>query len=89
MNLELVTKGDLRVLEGKLSQILQRIGDSSSKAQRKWLKSSDVKTILQCSDATLKHYRNKGKLPFSRVGRTYYYNSSDVEAMLAKQIKQH
>ncbi|WP_302949418.1 helix-turn-helix domain-containing protein [Alistipes indistinctus] len=44
--------------------------------------SQDVCQALDITKRTLQSYREKGLLPFSRIGGKYFYRLSDVEAFL-------
>jgi hypothetical protein len=46
------------------------------------VKSADAMKMLQCSDTKLAWLRASGKLPFTQVGRTYYYKTEDIEKLL-------
>lgn len=83
MQIDFATKEDLQSLETKLTQIIDLLSGVKPEEPKEWLKSSDVRRILKCSDSTLKNYRDAGKLPFSKVQGTYFYKSADVEMMLA------
>lgn len=82
MHVEIVTKDDLRDLEDKLNRIIELISGAKRDEPKDWLRSLDVKRILKCSDATLKNYRDSGKLPYSKVEGTYYYPADGLKAML-------
>ena len=82
MQVEIVTKDDLRDLDNKLNRIIELL--SATEKPKDWLRSADVKAILNCSDATLKNYRDAGKLKYSKVEGTYFYQRSEVESMLEK-----
>ena len=42
----------------------------------------DVMDILGISYSSLRRFRDEGKIPCSRIGRRYYYRSSDIHALL-------
>lgn len=82
MNVDFLTREDYQLLDEKLSKILALVASTDSVEQKPVIKSAEVKRILNCSDATLKNYRDTGKLPYSKIGGTYYYKSHEVENML-------
>lgn len=47
----------------------------------KWIKTKELRKILDLSGGTLQYLRNNNKITFSRVGRTIYYLKSDVDKM--------
>lgn len=81
MKLEVLTKQDLFEFQENLlnaiSTMLQEKG-----TQRKWLKSTDVREMLDISPGTLQNLRVNGTLPFTKIGGTIYYELKDVEAIL-------
>jgi len=46
------------------------------------VKSAEAMKMLQCSETKLASLRASGKLPFTQVGRTYYYKIEDIEKLL-------
>ena len=52
--------------------------------QKQWLKSTEVKKLLGISHGTLQTLRNKGTIPFTRIGGVIYYNSNDITVMMDK-----
>jgi len=83
MNVELITKEDLREFESKLlteiKKIVQVGGETVSK---KWLKSNDVRKLLKISPGTLQNLRINGTLSFTRVGSIIYYKQEDINKLL-------
>lgn len=83
MTLDLITKGDLKILKdeiiNEISSLLQGKTD-----QKKWLKSADVRKMLNISPGTLQNHRVNGTLPFTKMGATIYYEYSDVIKVLTE-----
>jgi Helix-turn-helix domain len=79
---ELLTKEDFKALDEKMDRILEALSAKEKSEPGEWLKSAEVKAILNCSDATLKNYRDAGSLPYSKIEGTYYYSAKCVSAML-------
>jgi len=50
--------------------------------RKKWLKSSEVMEILQCSRPHLQYLRDSGQLPFRQHRRTIRYDFDEVEEFL-------
>ncbi|MBL4678234.1 MAG: helix-turn-helix domain-containing protein [Mucilaginibacter sp.] len=88
MNVELITKEDLRELENRLlteiKKIVQGGGDSVSK---KWLRSNEVRKVLKISPGTLQNLRINGTLRFTRVGGIIYYKQEDISKILEGGLK--
>lgn len=82
MNITLFDKNDIVSLEEKLDKILHLLADKNDVEKTEWLRSSDVKALLHVSDATLKNYRDSGKLHYSKIGGTYYYSTMEITNLL-------
>jgi hypothetical protein len=53
-----------------------------------WLTGEEVCSFLHISKRTLQTYRDTGIIPCSRIGRKYFYKTSDVERLINQlQIK--
>ena len=84
--IEFMTKEDFNLLVEILSRIEAQHATVNPVEQKEWYKSAEVKTILDCSDATLKNYRDAGKLPFTKIGGTYYYLHTDILRLFEPQL---
>ncbi len=47
-----------------------------------WLKSSEVMEILKISAGTLQGLRESGDLPYSKMGKSYYYDLNEINRVL-------
>ncbi len=83
MQLELVTKKDFQDLKDEIIDELKKFLSPVTE-HREWLKSSDVRTILDCSPGTLQNLRVNGTLPFTKMGGTIYYSKNDVMNVLER-----
>jgi len=81
MNVELVTREDLRRLEDLLKEIKQIIQPGQSQP-KKWLKSSEVRKMLNISPGTLQNLRINGTLRFTKMGSIIYYKLEDINKVL-------
>ena len=81
MNVELVTREDLRRLEDLLKEIKQIIQPGQSQP-KKWLKSSEVRKMLNISPGTLQNLRINGTLRFTKIGSIMYYKLEDINKVL-------
>lgn len=50
-----------------------------------WLKSAQVRKLLNLSPNKLRALRYSGILPFAKVGRIIYFASADIEKLLSKR----
>lgn len=81
MNLEILTRDDMKNFKTELLEEIRRILQPSIET-KEWLKSSDVMKLLNCSPGTLQNLRINGTLPFTKMGGTIYYAYSDVMKVL-------
>lgn len=84
MNVNIVTQEEFQVLNNKMEKVLELLQNSKPTTESEWLKSSEVKKILKCSDTSLKNYRDNGIIPHTQIGGTFYYAKNDVERLLNK-----
>ena len=80
-NIDILTKHDLINFK---TELLQEITKHSSDniLNKKWLRSSQVKELLNISSGTLKNLREKGELPYSKLGGTLFYDHDDIMEIL-------
>ena len=81
MNVELVTREDLKRLEDLLKEIKQIVQPGQSQP-KKWLKSSEVRKMLNISPGTLQNLRINGTLRFTKMGSIMYYKLEDINKVL-------
>lgn len=85
MNVSLITKEDLQEFKNELIEEIKDLFDNKSSEQKRWLKSNEVKEILNISSGTLQNLRINGTLRYSKVGGTLYYNYKDIEKLLSNK----
>ena len=89
MSAQIVTIEDLANFQQKL---LEEIKDAIAQANpppKPWLKSSEVRELLQVSASTLQTLRLNGTLPFSKLGGAVYYAYEDIERVLKENRIDH
>lgn len=80
-----VTPDDLREFRlNLLEDIKQLLAERYQKPLRRWIKSHEAVRMLTMAPITLQRLRNDGTLPFTRIGRTIYYDFDDIEALLIR-----
>jgi predicted DNA-binding transcriptional regulator AlpA len=67
-----------------LAEIRQLISQRQVEPSKRWLKSSEVLELLSISNGTLQTFRNKGTLPFSKVGGVIFYDYDDIQKIIEK-----
>jgi len=80
---QLVTQADLQIFkEDLLLSIKTLIQNCNPQPLKKWLKSYEVKKLLNISPGTLQTLRSNGSLPYTRIGGMIYYDVEDINRML-------
>jgi hypothetical protein len=82
MNVELVTKEDLRELENNLLNAIKLINKPGQGEVKKWLKSVEVRKLLNISPGTLQNLRINGTLRYTKIGGIMYYKLEDINTIL-------
>lgn len=82
MNVELITREDLREFKNELLIELKQIMQPGQGQSKKWLKSSEVRKMLNISPGTLQNLRINGTLCFTRIGSIMYCKLEDINKVL-------
>lgn len=81
----LVTLADLeRFKEQMLFEIRRLIAGASGQGTKQWLKSREVRKLLDVSPGKLHAMRASRQLTFMRIGGVIYYDRADIEKMFEK-----
>ena len=81
MNVELITREDFQRLEKLLNEIKEIVQPGQGQS-KKWLKSSEVRKMLNISPGTLQNLRINGTLRFTKMGSIMYYKLEDINKIL-------
>ena len=88
MPAQIITSDDLREFKLELlDEIRFIIKEQKSNTSKQWLKSAEVRKLLNISPGTLQTLRINGTLPFTKIGGTNYYNVSDIDELLSENLK--
>jgi len=83
---QLVTLADLQEFkEDLLLSINAIIQVNSPQPVKKWLKSYEVKKLLNISTGTLQNLRANGSLPYSKMGGLIYYDADEINRVMIGQ----
>ena len=82
MNVELITREDLRDFKNELLNELKQIMQPGQVQTKKWLKSSEVRKMLNISPGTLQNLRINGTLRFTKIGSIMYNKLEDINKVL-------
>ncbi len=82
MGLQVLTIEDLEKFRLQLLTDIENL--LNTKRPKKWLKTNEVMELLGMSEVTLQTLRNKGLIPFKKLGGTIYYNAEELDEFLTK-----
>lgn len=88
MQLEIVTKDDLQMFRQQLLEDIQRLLQPTQ-VPKKWLRSREVRKLLQISAGTLQNLRINNSLhPVRLAGsKIWFYDADEIEALLHQKTK--
>jgi len=84
MIVEVITREDLNQFRSLLLNDLKEIIYSKTNPSKQWLKSSEVRKLLNISPGTLQNLRINGTLSYYKIGGIIYYKYEDIVKMLEK-----
>ena len=88
MSVEIITKEDLQQFKSELLEDLLKVIQPDRPQASPWLKSKDVRKLLNISPGTLQNLRMNGTLRFTQVGAIYYYRQEDIYKLLENGSKE-
>ncbi|HKG05229.1 MAG TPA: helix-turn-helix domain-containing protein [Pedobacter sp.] len=85
--IDLITKDDLQNFKSELLTELKLILESRSASSQKWLKSAEVRKMLNISPGTLQNLRINGTIKYTKVGSIIYYSQGDIQSLLENGLR--
>ena len=82
MNLEIITKEDLKQLKTEMLDEIRQLIKPEDMQNKQWLKSAEVRKLLSISPGTLQNLRINGTLRFTKIGGMMYYKMADINRLL-------
>jgi hypothetical protein len=82
MQVELISKEDLKVFKSELLQEIKQLMQPGQGQSKQWLKSNEVRKMLNISPGTLQNLRINGTLRYSKIGGMMYYKLEDINKVL-------
>ena len=82
MAVQIITIEDLNEFRSLLLNDLKEIIQSKPQQTKQWLKSNEVRKLLNISPGTLQNLRINGTLTYTKVGGIMYYDNADIEKLL-------
>lgn len=86
--IQLLTKADLEEFKNDLIQELKKVIEPQGIQPKQWLKSNEVRKLLNISPGTLQNLRINGNLPYTKVGSILYYKQDDILKILHNNFNQ-
>jgi hypothetical protein len=82
MAVQIITIEDLNEFRNLLLNDLKEIINSKPQQSKQWLKSNEVRKLLNISPGTLQNLRINGTLSYTKIGGIMYYNNADINKLL-------
>ena len=85
MNVDLITKDDLERFKKELLEEIRRYQlypRTKNEETRVWLKSYEVRKLLNISAGTLQNLRINGTIPYNKIGGLLYYRYDDIQKLM-------
>ena len=84
MALEVLTKEDLFEFRQTLLKDFTLLLAQKQETKKEWLKSTEVRKLLNISPGTLLTLRVNKTLSYTRIGSIIYYASGDIEKVMER-----
>ncbi|WP_286883259.1 helix-turn-helix domain-containing protein [Sphingobacterium sp. UBA5980] len=81
MQLDILTKEDLAQFR---KELLDEIKTLFKQQRKEWIRSAEVRRLLNISGGTLQNLRINGTLQYTKIGGIMYYKLEDIERLLEK-----
>lgn len=86
MATNIITLEDLQVFKVELLEAIEKLlSQRQAEPAQRWLKSPQVRKLLNLSPGTLQNLRINGTLPFSKIGGVIFYDYEDIERILQER----
>ncbi|UEG54904.1 helix-turn-helix domain-containing protein [Mucilaginibacter daejeonensis] len=80
---QLITVQDLLDFKQQLIvDIKKLLKEQPGQPGHHWLKAFEIKKMLRLSESKLQYLRDKGLIPFKKLGGITYYNSEEIEKLM-------
>lgn len=83
MSIEVITKEDLNEFRILLLNDFREILNNNTQQTKQWLKSKEVRKLLNISPGTLQTLRINKTLSYTKIGGILYYDNTDIEKLLS------
>lgn len=80
---QLITVQDLIDFKQQLIvDIKKLLKEQTGHPGHQWLKAFEIKKMLRLSESKLQYLRDKGVIPFKKLGGVTYYNLEEIESLM-------
>lgn len=79
---QIITKADLIQLQAELIDTMHSLVEVKQPDTKRWLRSSEVRKLLNISPGTLQNLRISGTLKYSKLGGTLFYDREEIHRIL-------
>lgn len=86
MAIEILTKNDLIEFRQFLLQDIKEIFKTKNTQNKQWLKSSEVRKLLNISAGTLQTLRINRTISYTKIGGIIYYGHQDILKVLESNM---
>jgi hypothetical protein len=69
--------------EQLMLDIKKLLKEKAGVPSHQWLKAIDLKKMLRLSDGKLQYLRDKGIIPFKKLGGVTYYNMDEIQELMS------
>lgn len=80
--IEMITREDLKQFKSELMEEIKQLMKPGQGQSKQWLKSVDVRKMLNISPGTLQNLRINRTLRFTKIGGIMYYKLEDINKIL-------
>ena len=85
--IELITREDLKQFKSELLAEIKQIMAPGQGQSKQWLKSNEVRKLLNISPGTLQNLRINGTLRYTKIGAIIFYKLEDIHKVLEGGLK--
>ncbi|MEJ6979452.1 helix-turn-helix domain-containing protein [Pedobacter sp. P351] len=87
---QLLTVSDLLIFKEQLINeikdiLTQQPPPSPPKLDKQWLKAFEIKKLLRLSSGKLQYLRDKGVIPFKKLGNVTYYDLEKIQDLMENE----
>lgn len=90
MKAYLFSENELNKFKQELLDEIREIINPQGQVKKKWLRSREVRKLLgNISHGKLQDMRNKGEIPFTRIGGTIFYDPDEIKKIMELKMQNH